>query len=111
AAIAIAARWPVRVRTAAIFAGLALACFIPQALTGHAAGAGSHMLAIWTMVGHILGVSLCVGGLAGLGWVAGRGSKRRGAGAHRFSAGAAWCVGIVGTGGLVSGDRRHLGCS
>lgn len=102
AAIAIAARWTVRVRTAAILAGLALACFIPQALTGHAAGAGSHMLAIWTMVGHILGVSLWVGGLAGLGWVAVRGSKRLGAGAHRFSTMAAWCLVIVGTSGVLN---------
>lgn len=100
--IAVASGWTFRVRAAAILSGLALVGFFPQALTGHSAGAGSHMLAIWTMVGHILAVALWVGGLIGLGWIAVRGSKRLGAGAIRFSTLAAWCLAIVGISGVAN---------
>lgn len=104
--IAVAAGWTTSVRTAAILTGLSVAGFVPQALTGHAAGAGSHLLAIWTMVGHLSGVSLWVGGLAGLGWIALRSSRRLPAGAYRFSTLAAWCLVLVAASGVINGLLR-----
>lgn len=104
--IAVVAGWTTSVRTAAILTGLSVAGFVPQALTGHAAGAGSHLLAIWTMVGHLSGVSLWVGGLVGLGWIALRSSRRLPAGAHRFSTLAAWCLVIVAASGVINALLR-----
>ena len=44
----------------------ALAALLPPLFTGHAAGASHHALAVYTLVAHVLGVALWIGGLVAL---------------------------------------------
>jgi cytochrome c oxidase assembly factor CtaG/methionine-rich copper-binding protein CopC len=54
-------------RTAAAFAAvIALLAVVPPALTGHAAGAGNHQLAVSSLVVHVLAAALWAGGLVAL---------------------------------------------
>lgn len=100
--VAVAARWTLSVRPLAGILGLALAAMAPIALTGHAASSGSHDLAITSLLVHLVGVTLWVGGLAALGWVALRGSKRLGAAVSRYSTLAVWAFVLVGVSGAVN---------
>jgi putative copper resistance protein D len=104
--VAIAASWTVSVRSLALVLGLAVATTTPITLTGHAASAGSHTLATTSLMLHVVGVTLWVGGLAALGWVALRGSKRLTAGIERFSHLAVWAYVIVGVSGVVNATVR-----
>lgn len=106
AVVAIAAGWTTSVRALAIVLGLAVATTAPITLTGHAASAGSHTLATTSLMLHVVGVTLWVGGLAALGWVALRGSKRLPAGIERFSHLAVWAYVLVGVSGVVNASVR-----
>ena len=106
ALVAVATRWTIGTRALAGALGLALATLAPITLTGHSASSGSHDLATTSLLLHVIGVTLWVGGLAALGWVALRGSKRLGAGITRFSALAVWAFVIVGVSGLVNASVR-----
>ncbi|QGG41502.1 cytochrome c oxidase assembly protein [Aeromicrobium yanjiei] len=106
ALVAIAARWTLSIRGLAAILGLALATLAPIALTGHAAGSGSHDLATTSLFLHVLGVTLWVGGLAALGWVAMRGSKRLEPAITRYSSLALWAFVIVGVSGVVNATVR-----
>ncbi|MGH3425124.1 MAG: cytochrome c oxidase assembly protein, partial [Nocardioidaceae bacterium] len=105
-AVALSARWVLSVRTVALLVGLALGGFVPQALTGHSAASGAHDLAIVSLLVHLAAAALWVGGLAGLGWVSLRGSKRLPAGVTRFSTLAAWCVGMLAASGVANAVIR-----
>ncbi len=105
-AVAVAARWTLSVRGLAAVLGVAVATTAPITLTGHAAGAGSHTLATTSLALHVIGVTLWVGGLAALGWVALRGSKRLGGGIERFSQLAVWAYVLVGISGIVNASVR-----
>ncbi|MDN5853573.1 MAG: bifunctional copper resistance protein CopD/cytochrome c oxidase assembly protein, partial [Actinomycetia bacterium] len=85
---------------------LAVSTVVPPVLTGHSASSGSHMLAVASLLLHVVGAALWVGGLLALGWVARLGSKRLAAGVRRYSALAAWCLAIVGISGLVNASVR-----
>ncbi len=78
--VAAATRWTLGTKALAGALGLALATLGPITLTGHAASSGSHDLATTSLLLHVIGVTLWVGGLVALGWVALRGSKRLDAG-------------------------------
>ncbi|MBW9204998.1 cytochrome c oxidase assembly protein [Mumia sp. zg.B53] len=104
--VAVLARRTFSVRATALLLGLALGGFVPQALSGHAAGSGSHDLAVVSMLLHLAGAALWVGGLAGLAWIALRGSRRLPAGVSRFSTLALWCVVIIGISGVVNAATR-----
>lgn len=104
--VAVAAGWTTSVRSLALVLGLAVATTTPITLTGHAASAGSHTLATTSLMLHVVGVTLWVGGLAALGWVALRGSKRLGAGIERFSQLAIWAYVLVGVSGVVNASVR-----
>ncbi|MFY0408246.1 cytochrome c oxidase assembly protein [Solicola sp. PLA-1-18] len=104
--LAVATRWTVGVRASAALLGLALAAFAPQALTGHSAGGGSHDLAIASLLVHVLAAAVWVGGLAGLGLVAVRGSRRLAAAVPRFSTLALWAVVALGISGAVNAAVR-----
>lgn len=106
AAIAIATRLTLSVRSVAAVLGLSLATLGPIALTGHSAGAGSHDLATTSLLLHLIGVTLWVGGLAALGWVAMRRSKRLDAAIARYSTLALWAFVIVGVSGAVNAAVR-----
>lgn len=106
AVVAIAASLTVSVRALGLVLGLALATTAPITLTGHAAGAGSHTLATTSLMLHVVGVTLWVGGLAALAWIAIRGSKRLPAAVERFSPLAAWAFVLVGVSGVVNASVR-----
>ncbi|MFD1827969.1 cytochrome c oxidase assembly protein [Mumia zhuanghuii] len=109
--VAVLARRTFSVRAAALLLGLALGGFVPQAMSGHSAGAGAHDLAIVSMLLHLVGAALWVGGLAGLAWVALMGSRRLPAAVTRFSTLAVWCVAILAVSGVVNAATRIQGLS
>ncbi len=100
--VAVAARWTRGTIALAGILGLALATMAPITRTGHAASTGSHDLATISLLLHVVGVTLWVGGLVALGWVALRGSKRLESATARFSALAVWAFVIVGASGMVN---------
>ena len=57
-------------RGAAVAMLVALAALAPPTLTGHSASAGSHELAVASLLVHLLAAGLWVGGLAALAWAA-----------------------------------------
>ena len=109
--VAVLARRTFSVRAAALLLGLVLGGFVPQAMSGHSAGSGSHDLAVVSMMLHLVGAALWVGGLAGLAWVAVRGSRRLPAAVTRFSGLAVWCVVILAVSGAVNAATRIQGLS
>lgn len=106
AMVALATRWTLGTRPLAGILGASLAVMVPIALTGHASSGGSHDLATTSLLLHIVGVTLWVGGLAALGWVAIRGSKRLPAAIVRYSTLAIWAFVIVGVSGAVNAAVR-----
>ena len=104
--VAIATRWTLSIRTLALVLGVALATLAPTTLTGHAASAGSHSLATTSLLMHIVGMSVWVGGLAALAWVAARGSKRLDEAIARFSVAATWSFVLVAISGIVNAGIR-----
>lgn len=104
--VAVAARWTLGTKPLAAILGLSLAALAPIALTGHTASSGSHDLATISLLLHLVGVTLWVGGLAALGWVAVRGSKRLEAAIARFSALALWAFVIIGVSGTINAAVR-----
>lgn len=102
AVVAIVTRWTLGIRRLAVVLGFAVAMLAPVSLTGHAASSGSHDLATTSLLLHLVGISLWVGGLAAVGWVALRGSKRLRPAIARFSTLAAWCLALVAGSGLVN---------
>jgi cytochrome c oxidase assembly factor CtaG/putative copper export protein len=105
-ATAIGARWALRSAEALWVLLLALIAVAPPALTGHSASAGSHNLAIISLVMHLVAACLWVGGLAGLTWIAIRGSRRLGMAVTRFSTLALWCVVLLAVSGSVNAGVR-----
>ncbi|MEJ7635611.1 cytochrome c oxidase assembly protein [Aeromicrobium sp.] len=104
--VAVAARWTLGTMPLAAILGLALAAMAPIALTGHTASSGSHDLATTSLLLHVVGVTLWVGGLVALGWVALRGSKRLEPAIARFSGLAVWAFVIIGVSGLTNAAVR-----
>ncbi|UPK73068.1 bifunctional copper resistance protein CopD/cytochrome c oxidase assembly protein [Nocardioidaceae bacterium SCSIO 66511] len=104
--VAVLARWTLSIPWLTLVLGLALVTLVPPVLTGHSASSGSHMLAVASLLLHVAGASLWVGGLVALGWVATLGSKRLPAAVRRYSALAAWCIAIVGLSGVVNASVR-----
>jgi cytochrome c oxidase assembly factor CtaG/putative copper export protein len=104
-AVGLLARSVVTNRGATLAAGLALAALAPPALTGHSAAAGSHELAVASLLVHVLAASLWVGGLTALAWAAARGGGMRFA-VPRFSVLAAWCFVAVAVSGVVNAGVR-----
>lgn len=104
--VAIWARWSFTPAHVAIMFGLAVGAVAPIALTGHAASAGPHMLAVSSLLLHMLGALLWIGGLTALIWVGLRGSKRLEEAVARYSALAVWCFAFVGVSGLINASAR-----
>lgn len=104
--VTVAARWTLGTKPLAAILGLSLAGLAPIALTGHTASSGSHDLATISLLLHLVGVTLWVGGLAALGWVAVRGSKRLDAAIARFSSLALWAFVTIGVSGVINAAVR-----
>lgn len=106
AVVAVLSRFALTVRWAAAALGIAVASLAPVALTGHTASSGSHDLATTSLLLHLVGASLWVGGLAALAWVAMHGSKRLEAAIIRYSSLALWAFIIVAVSGVVNASVR-----
>jgi putative copper resistance protein D len=104
--VALASRWVVSANEATLLLVVALVGLTPPVLTGHAASAGSHDLAVISLLIHIVAVSLWVGGLVGLLWAAAAEARRGGYAVTRFSTLAAWCVAIVAVSGIANAAVR-----
>ncbi|WP_240646042.1 bifunctional copper resistance protein CopD/cytochrome c oxidase assembly protein [Georgenia sp. SYP-B2076] len=88
--------------SAAWVAALALAALFPTALTGHAAGAASHELAVSSWWLHVGAVTVWVGGLAVLCLVASRTGRDLPDAVQRYSHLALWCFVIVALSGSAN---------
>jgi len=99
-------RWTLTVPEACLLLALAALALVPPALTGHSAAAGSHNLAVVSLLVHVAAASLWVGGLIAVGWIAVIGSRRLSYGVRRFSVLAAWCLGIIVVSGVVNAGIR-----
>jgi putative copper resistance protein D len=109
--VALVSRWIVSAAEATLLLVVALIGLSPPVLTGHAASAGSHDLAVISLLVHVVAVSLWVGGLVGLLWAAAVGAKRGGYAVTRFSTLAAWCLVIVAVSGIANAAIRIGGWS
>lgn len=88
---------------------LPLAALWLRAGTGHAAGAANHEMATSSLLLHLVGAAVWVGGLAALALLARRLGPDLRVAAGRYSAIAGWCLLLVGASGLVSGVIRVSG--
>lgn len=104
--VALALGWTIAVRALVGWTVLALVTMLPVALTGHAASGGSHSLATVSLYLHLVAVAIWVGGLAALGWVARRGSKRLEPAIARYSTLALWAFVVVGLSGVLNASVR-----
>ncbi|MGH3474951.1 MAG: cytochrome c oxidase assembly protein [Aeromicrobium sp.] len=109
--VALACRWTIGVRPLAVWLGVALAALLPVTLTGHSTSSGSHDLATTSLFLHVVGVSVWVGGLVALGWVALRGSKRLPDAIARYSVLALWAIAVVVVSGIANASVRLVGWS
>ncbi len=85
---------------------LATACLVPPTLAGHAASSSGHMLAVASLLVHVVAASLWAGGLLALGVAARRGVGGLRFAVPRFSTLALWCFAAVGLSGLVNAAVR-----
>ncbi|RKS73748.1 putative copper resistance protein D [Motilibacter peucedani] len=106
--LAVAARFTFTAGRALALLALAVATLVPPLLTGHSAAAGQHMLAISSLVVHVVALALWVGGLGVLLWVWRRSPESRAlqVAATRFSTLALWVAVAVGVSGIVNAAVR-----
>ncbi|RMI32787.1 cytochrome c oxidase assembly protein [Nocardia stercoris] len=79
-----------------------LLCMLPIALTGHSSAGGAHDLATNSLILHLGGMAVWVGGLFAVLAYALRGGKYTGLAARRFSAVAAIAFAVVALSGIVN---------
>ncbi|MFI7219579.1 cytochrome c oxidase assembly protein [Micromonospora maritima] len=104
AVVAVAARVGVSRGTAALASAVALVGLLPPALTGHAAGAGNHQIAVSSLALHVLAAALWAGGLAALLGI--RHSRHLPGAAARYSRLALACFVAVAVSGLANAAVR-----
>ncbi|MET0951657.1 MAG: CopD family protein [Aeromicrobium sp.] len=81
---------------------LAVGAMVPWAFGGHAAGSGDHRLAVYSVLLHLIGVTVWCGGVAALVWVSRLEPARTVAVMSRFSPVALVAFGVVGASGLLA---------
>lgn len=84
---------------------LSLLLFVPPLLNAHAVGAGNHMLAIGTILIHVVSLVIWIAGLLAL-WLVARASEISNYAIQRFSGLALWCAIGVGVSGVFNGWIR-----
>jgi putative copper resistance protein D len=85
---------------------LALVALVPPALAGHAAGSSDHETAVTSLGLHLLGISVWVGGLAGVIALRTRAGAAFPALVRRYSALAGWSFVLVGGSGVINAVIR-----
>lgn len=91
---------------AALAGALGLGTLVPIALTGHAAGAAEHALAVSSLWMHMGAMSLWAGGLAVLCLVGRHLGVDRTSAVTRFSTMSGWTFALVGVSGVANGWIR-----
>jgi cytochrome c oxidase assembly factor CtaG/putative copper export protein len=94
------------VSTLAWAAVLSLVALLPLALAGHSAGSQDHMNSVDSLVLHLLGVCLWVGGLAALLLMGRRLGAQLPTVAARYSTLAGWCFVVVAASGVLNAALR-----
>lgn len=95
-----------RVVAVAWAGAIALLAIMPLSLAGHAAGSANHMNAVDSLVLHLLGAVLWVGGLAALVLVGNRLGAQREAVVRRYSTLALVCFVVVAFSGVINAGLR-----
>lgn len=104
--VAAVSRWVATARETTGLLGVALLALIPPVLTGHSASAGSHDLAIVSMVVHVLAAVVWIGGVIALWWHLADAPRSRSRAVRRFSAIATAALGLTAVSGLISAFVR-----
>ena len=68
---------------------------VPLGLSGHAAGSDDHQAAVDSLAVHLVGVSVWVGGLAGLVAAVAVAQRVAAVSVRRYSTLAGWCFALV----------------
>ncbi|WP_024803191.1 cytochrome c oxidase assembly protein [Nocardia sp. BMG51109] len=82
--------------------GWAVCCLLPVALTGHSSSGGAHDIATNSLILHLVGVCLWVGGLFAVLAYAVRGGAHTGLAAQRFSLVATGAFAVVAVSGVIN---------
>ena len=106
AAVAVGTLLARRTTTLGGLSVIALLALWPLALTGHAAGALNHDVAVNAQFAHLLGITVWVGGLAVLLLFGRRLGEGIGTVANRYSTLAGWCFAIVAGSGVAAAILR-----
>lgn len=109
--IAIAARMVMRIGWVFALLGFALFALVPIALGGHAGVAADHDFAVDSMIFHLFGAALWVGGLIALIGLAKQGIRRIDVVARRYSALALVAIVAVALSGVINAKLRVPGPS
>lgn len=96
---------------AALAAALALVALVPIALTGHAAGALHHELAVSAMWLHLAGMAVWIGGLVVIATLFGRLGTDLAPAVRRYSEVALWAFAIIAVSGFANAIIRLGGWS
>ncbi|MCP2334124.1 cytochrome c oxidase assembly protein [Actinoalloteichus caeruleus] len=105
-AVAVACRVVLTWSWAVAWFFLSLAALLPVAMTGHSASGGAHDVATNSLLFHLFGTMLWVGGLIALVTHALRGGRHLGLAARRFSRLALVCWIAMGVSGVVNALSR-----
>jgi putative copper resistance protein D len=101
-ALAACAGFVLTVNGGALLLLAAVLTLVPPALTGHAAGATDHDLAVTSLAAHVVAGALWVGGLLALVLLPMRHRDQLAAAVARYSTVALWCFVVVATSGAIN---------
>ena len=82
--------------------GLGIGTLIPPALTGHSATGDYHHSTVTSLIVHLVGMALWVGGLVAVSWYAARGGTHLARVARAYSPMALGCFVMVGASGVLN---------
>ncbi|WP_168698639.1 cytochrome c oxidase assembly protein [Gordonia paraffinivorans] len=85
-----------------IVIGFVVLSLMPSALAGHSSAGGDHDVATNSLILHIVGATLWLGGLAAVVVYALSSGKWRALAVRRFSRVAFWCILVVGASGVIN---------